>query len=38
VFEDGVVTVIAKADEKRLSAAMVNEKRILTEYNYRIRY
>lgn len=25
VLEDGVVTVIAKADERRLRAAMVNE-------------
>lgn len=31
VSEDGVVTVIAKADERRLRALMVNEKRIMIE-------
>jgi hypothetical protein len=36
VDEDGVVMVIAKADDRRLIAVMVNEQRILTEWNYGI--
>jgi hypothetical protein len=34
VFDDGVVTVMAKADERRLRAVIVNEYRILVEWNY----
>lgn len=34
VFDDGVVTVMAKADESRLRAVIVNEYRILVEWNY----
>lgn len=36
VFDDGVVTVMAKADERRLRAVIVNEYRILIEWNYWI--
>lgn len=31
VFDDGVVTVMAKADERRPRTWMVNEKRILID-------
>ena len=32
--DEGAVTVMAKADERRLRAVMMNEERILIERNY----